>query len=110
MGVWVSLSRENFTRAADLWDRPDREAEQPHFGCHGDHSRPRARHRGGRTPRRRWSAVVMAGDPRIADRGRTCRPEPPAAGAPARWTAGPADGVGLGSVNDAPGRGSRPAP
>ncbi|WP_455357523.1 DUF2199 domain-containing protein [Streptomyces sp. SYSU K217416] len=31
-GVWVSLSRENFSRAADLWDRPDREAEQPYFG------------------------------------------------------------------------------
>ncbi len=31
-GVWVSLSRENFARAADLWDSPDREAEQPYFG------------------------------------------------------------------------------
>ncbi|WP_435190192.1 DUF2199 domain-containing protein [Streptomyces sp. bgisy126] len=31
-GVWVSLSRENFSRAADLWDRPGREAEQPYFG------------------------------------------------------------------------------
>ncbi|WP_141363350.1 DUF2199 domain-containing protein [Streptomyces sp. 6-11-2] len=31
-GVWVSLSRENFSRAADLWDRPCREAENPYFG------------------------------------------------------------------------------
>ncbi|MFE3286272.1 DUF2199 domain-containing protein, partial [Streptomyces sp. NPDC059233] len=31
-GVWVSLSRENFSRAADLWDRPGREAEDPYFG------------------------------------------------------------------------------
>ncbi|MFH8561842.1 DUF2199 domain-containing protein [Streptomyces sp. NPDC017988] len=31
-GVWLSLSRENFARAAELWDRPGREAEQPYFG------------------------------------------------------------------------------
>ncbi len=31
-GVWVSLSRENFARAADLWDTPGREAEKPYFG------------------------------------------------------------------------------
>ncbi|WP_455711921.1 DUF2199 domain-containing protein [Streptomyces erythrochromogenes] len=31
-GVWVSLSRENFSRAADLWDEPGREGEQPYFG------------------------------------------------------------------------------
>ncbi|WP_435975357.1 DUF2199 domain-containing protein [Streptomyces sp. Qhu_M48] len=31
-GVWVSLSRDNFSRAADLWDRPGREAEDPYFG------------------------------------------------------------------------------
>ncbi|ALV50105.1 DUF2199 domain-containing protein [Streptomyces althioticus] len=31
-GVWVSLSRENFSRASDLWDRPGREAEKPYFG------------------------------------------------------------------------------
>ncbi len=31
-GVWVSLSRENFSRAADLWDTPGREAEKPYFG------------------------------------------------------------------------------
>lgn len=31
-GVWVSLSRENFSRAADLWDTPGREAEEPYFG------------------------------------------------------------------------------
>ncbi|MYT68120.1 DUF2199 domain-containing protein [Streptomyces sp. SID8367] len=31
-GVWVSLSRESFSRAADLWDTPGREAEQPYFG------------------------------------------------------------------------------
>ncbi len=93
-GVWVSLSRENFSRAADLWDKPGREAEKPYFGwlttdltaystttlnlkthlhtrpvgerpfielrahrpppgcrtAHGDHSRPRAGDRGGRTP------------------------------------------------------------
>ena len=31
-GVWVSLSRENFSRAGDLWNRPGREAERPYFG------------------------------------------------------------------------------
>ncbi|MFF5714957.1 DUF2199 domain-containing protein [Streptomyces sp. NPDC012756] len=31
-GVWVSLSRENFSRAADLWDTPGRESEKPYFG------------------------------------------------------------------------------
>ncbi|MGW2424239.1 DUF2199 domain-containing protein [Streptomyces sp. NPDC001709] len=31
-GVWVSLSRENFSQAVDLWDRPGREAEKPYFG------------------------------------------------------------------------------
>ncbi|MFJ5138836.1 DUF2199 domain-containing protein [Streptomyces sp. NPDC088707] len=30
--VWVSLSRENFARAADRWDTPGREAEEPYFG------------------------------------------------------------------------------
>ncbi|MEV3993875.1 DUF2199 domain-containing protein [Streptomyces sp. NPDC049837] len=30
--VWVSLSRENFARAADRWDTPGREAEKPYFG------------------------------------------------------------------------------
>ncbi|MEH6376237.1 DUF2199 domain-containing protein [Streptomyces sp. KLMMK] len=31
-GVWVSLSRESFSRAADLWDTPGRESEKPYFG------------------------------------------------------------------------------
>ncbi|MGD1217080.1 DUF2199 domain-containing protein [Streptomyces krungchingensis] len=31
-GVWVSLSRESFSRAADLWDTPGREDEKPYFG------------------------------------------------------------------------------
>ncbi|MDQ0798312.1 hypothetical protein QFZ58_006800 [Streptomyces sp. B1I3] len=31
-GVWVSLSRENFSRAADLWESPSRESEKPYFG------------------------------------------------------------------------------
>ncbi|MFJ3664613.1 DUF2199 domain-containing protein [Streptomyces sp. NPDC090119] len=31
-GVWVSLSRENFSRAADLWENPSRESEKPYFG------------------------------------------------------------------------------
>ncbi|MFF0291921.1 DUF2199 domain-containing protein [Streptomyces sp. NPDC005262] len=31
-GVWVSLSPENFSLAADLWDKPGREAEKPYFG------------------------------------------------------------------------------
>ncbi|MEU8962034.1 DUF2199 domain-containing protein [Streptomyces sp. NPDC048491] len=30
--VWVSLSRNNFSRAADLWDSPQRQAEEPYFG------------------------------------------------------------------------------
>lgn len=30
--VWVSLSRENFSRAADMWETPGREAESPYFG------------------------------------------------------------------------------
>lgn len=31
-GVWVSLSRENYSRAVDLWDTPGREGEAPYFG------------------------------------------------------------------------------
>ncbi|MFX4291999.1 DUF2199 domain-containing protein [Streptomyces bohaiensis] len=31
-GVWVSLSRESFFRASELWDKPGREAESPYFG------------------------------------------------------------------------------
>jgi hypothetical protein len=31
-GVWVSLSRDSFSRAANLWDRPGREAEEAYFG------------------------------------------------------------------------------
>ncbi|MFF9198427.1 DUF2199 domain-containing protein [Streptomyces sp. NPDC014779] len=31
-GVWVSLSAENFARAADRWNTPGREAETPYFG------------------------------------------------------------------------------
>ncbi|MBJ6612786.1 DUF2199 domain-containing protein [Streptomyces sp. I4(2020)] len=31
-GVWVSLSRANFSRAADMWDQPGRENEEPYFG------------------------------------------------------------------------------
>ncbi|MFF4422665.1 DUF2199 domain-containing protein [Streptomyces sp. NPDC001549] len=30
--VWVSLSRENFSRATDLWETPGRESEPPYFG------------------------------------------------------------------------------
>ncbi|MCT9089644.1 DUF2199 domain-containing protein [Streptomyces sp. ASQP_92] len=31
-GVWVSISRDSFSRAADLWDTPGRESEKPSFG------------------------------------------------------------------------------
>ncbi|MFD3869359.1 DUF2199 domain-containing protein [Streptomyces sp. NPDC058623] len=31
-GVWVSLSPENFSRTADLWNTPGRESESPYFG------------------------------------------------------------------------------
>lgn len=31
-GVWVSLSRDNFSRAADMWNTPGREDEKPYFG------------------------------------------------------------------------------
>jgi hypothetical protein len=31
-GVWVSLSRENFTRALHVWETPGRESERPYFG------------------------------------------------------------------------------
>lgn len=30
--MWVSLSRENFTRAVDVWEQPGRETEPPYFG------------------------------------------------------------------------------
>jgi len=30
--VWVSLSKENFTRAYQLWTTPGRESEPPYFG------------------------------------------------------------------------------
>ncbi|HEX9627958.1 MAG TPA: DUF2199 domain-containing protein [Acidiferrobacterales bacterium] len=31
-GVWISLSKENFYRSLDLWDKPGREAENAYFG------------------------------------------------------------------------------
>ncbi|MFJ4850434.1 MULTISPECIES: DUF2199 domain-containing protein [unclassified Streptomyces] len=31
-GVWVSLSRDNFARALEVWDTEGREAEPPSFG------------------------------------------------------------------------------
>ncbi|MGW6060446.1 DUF2199 domain-containing protein [Streptomyces sp. NPDC055189] len=31
-GVWASLSPDSFARAADLWDSPGRETEEPYFG------------------------------------------------------------------------------
>ncbi|MCX5155463.1 DUF2199 domain-containing protein [Streptomyces sp. NPDC060334] len=31
-GVWISLSKENFGRALDLWHTEGREAEKPYFG------------------------------------------------------------------------------
>jgi hypothetical protein len=31
-GVWVSLSRDNFARALEMWNTPGREAEKPYFG------------------------------------------------------------------------------
>jgi len=31
-GVWVSLSKQNFKRMAELWDAPGRESEPPYFG------------------------------------------------------------------------------
>jgi len=30
--VWVSLSKDNFVRMTELWDRPGRENEPPYFG------------------------------------------------------------------------------
>ncbi|MFH8242666.1 DUF2199 domain-containing protein [Streptomyces sp. NPDC018321] len=39
-GVWVSLSRESFSRAWDLWDRPGRESEEPYFGSRRPYSTP----------------------------------------------------------------------
>lgn len=31
-GVWVSLSRDNFLRAREVWNTPGREVEKPYFG------------------------------------------------------------------------------
>jgi hypothetical protein len=31
-GVWVSVSKDNFFRAEELWDSPERVAELPYFG------------------------------------------------------------------------------
>ncbi|MGW3690107.1 DUF2199 domain-containing protein [Streptomyces sp. NPDC005125] len=31
-GVWVSLSRDNFTHALEVWNTEGREAEKPYFG------------------------------------------------------------------------------
>lgn len=31
-GVWVSLSKVNFSRALEVWNTPGREAEKPYFG------------------------------------------------------------------------------
>jgi len=36
-GVWVSLSKENYERMAQLWDRPGREGESPYFGWLSTH-------------------------------------------------------------------------
>jgi hypothetical protein len=30
--VWVSLSKKNFARVSELWEKPGREAEPPYFG------------------------------------------------------------------------------
>jgi hypothetical protein len=30
--VWLSLSQQNFDRALELWDRPERSSEPPYFG------------------------------------------------------------------------------
>jgi hypothetical protein len=30
--VWTTLSAENFQRASDLWNVPERESEEPYFG------------------------------------------------------------------------------
>lgn len=39
-GVWVSLSRDNFARAVDVWNVEGREAEQPYFGWLGTELAP----------------------------------------------------------------------
>ncbi|BCJ37058.1 hypothetical protein Athai_45610 [Actinocatenispora thailandica] len=31
-GVWVSLSRDSYSRAVDRWEEPGRERERPYFG------------------------------------------------------------------------------
>ncbi|WP_408022801.1 DUF2199 domain-containing protein [Streptacidiphilus fuscans] len=31
-GVWISLSRDNFARALNVWETPGRESEPPYFG------------------------------------------------------------------------------
>ena len=31
-GVWASLSRQNYRRAAELWEAPERDREPPYFG------------------------------------------------------------------------------
>ncbi len=31
-GVWTSLSKENFKRAVEMWEKPGREHEPPYFG------------------------------------------------------------------------------
>lgn len=31
-GAWISLSRDNFARALDVWNAEDRETEKPYFG------------------------------------------------------------------------------
>jgi hypothetical protein len=31
-GVWVSVSKDNFLRAEELWESPERTAEPPYFG------------------------------------------------------------------------------
>jgi hypothetical protein len=36
-GVWVSLSKENYRRMADLWETPGRENEPPYFGWLSTH-------------------------------------------------------------------------
>jgi len=38
--VWVSLSKDNFFRAVELWDRPGRETEPPYFGWLSNRRQP----------------------------------------------------------------------
>ncbi|WP_405585069.1 DUF2199 domain-containing protein [Streptomyces sp. NBC_01190] len=52
-GVWVSLSKDNFTRALEMWNTEGREAEKPYSG----RLSTELRYRAGGAPRKEQGGI-----------------------------------------------------